>query len=264
MTEISAALVKELRESTGAGMMDCKRALVETAGDIEAARKLLREKGMASAGKRAGRDTTEGRVAVRTGATKATIVAVGCETEPVSKNDGFLVFLDKVLDTVDAGGPAAADGLDAERVELVAKIGENIAIRGAVRFEGAAGDVFASYVHPPANKIGVLVHGRGNADTARLLCMHVSFAAPRYLTRDEVPADEVAAEREVLLKRPDVEAKPENVRDKIVDGILAKNFFGQTVLLDQQWIHDTGKNVSQALKEGGFELLGFQRFAVAE
>lgn len=264
MTEISAALVKELRESTGAGMMDCKRALVETAGDIDAARKLLREKGMASAGKRAGRDTTEGRVAVRIGDAKATIVAVGCETEPVSKNDGFLAFLDKVLDTVDAGGPAAADGLEAERVELVAKIGENIAIRGAVRFEGAAGDVFATYVHPPANKIGVLVHGRGNADTARLLCMHVSFSAPRYLTRDEVPADEVAAEREILMKRPDVEAKPENVREKIVDGILSKNFFGQTVLLDQQWIHDTGKTVGQALKEGGFELLGFQRFAVAE
>ena len=94
--------------------------------------------------------------------------------------------------------------------------------------------------------------------------MHVSFAAPRYLTRDEVPAADVAAEREILLKRPDVEAKPENVRGKIVDGILAKNFFGQTVLLDQQWIHDTGKSVGQALKEGGFELLGFQRFAVAE
>lgn len=264
MTEISAALVKELRDSTGAGMMDCKRALVETAGDIEAARKLLREKGMASAGKRAGRDTTEGKVAVRVGATRATIVAVGCETEPVSKNEGFTAFLDKVLDTVDAQGPGAVDSLEGERVELVAKLGENIAVRGATRFEGSAGDVFATYVHPPANKIGVLVHGKGNVDTARLLCMHISFAAPRFLVRDEVPADEVAAEREILLKRPDVESKPENVREKIVDGILAKNFFGQTVLLDQQWIHDTGKTVGQALKEGGFELLGFQRFAVAE
>ena len=264
MTEISAALVKELRESTGAGMMDCKRALVETAGDIDAARKLLREKGMAQAGKRAGRDTTEGKVAVRVGSDHATIVAVGCETEPVSKNESFAAFLETVLAAVDAQGPSAVDGLEAERVELVAKIGENIAIRGATRFDGAAGDVFASYVHPPANKIGVLVHGNGNADTARLLCMHVSFAAPRYLTRDEVPAADVAAEREILLKRPDVEAKPENVRGKIVDGILAKNFFGQTVLLDQQWIHDTGKSVGQALKEGGFELLGFQRFAVAE
>ena len=219
---------------------------------------------MAQAGKRAGRDTTEGKVAVRVGSDHATIVAVGCETEPVSKNEGFAAFLETVLAAVDAQGPSAVDGLEAERVELVAKIGENIAIRGATRFDGAAGDVFASYVHPPANKIGVLVHGQGNADTARLLCMHVSFAAPRYLTRDEVPAADVAAEREILLKRPDVEAKPENVRGKIVDGILAKNFFGQTVLLDQQWIHDTGKSVGQALKEGGFELLGFQRFAVAE
>ena len=264
MTEISAALVKELRESTGAGMMDCKRALVETSGDIEAARKLLREKGMAQAGKRAGRDTTEGRVAVHVAAAQATLVAVGCETEPVSKNDAFLAFLDHVVAAADASGAAAVDALEAERVELVAKLGENIAIRGVRRFEGEAGDVFAAYVHPPANKIGVLVHGKGNADTARLLCMHISFAAPRYLTRDEVPAAEVAAEREILLKRPDVEAKPENVREKIVDGILGKNFFGQLVLLDQQWIHDTGKTVGQALKEGGFELLGFQRYAVAE
>ena len=264
MTEISAALVKELRESTGAGMMDCKRALVETSGDIEAARKLLREKGMAQAGKRAGRDTTEGRVAVRIAAAQATLVAVGCETEPVSKNDAFLAFLDNVLAAADASGAAAVDALEAERVELVAKLGENIAIRGVRRFEGESDDVFAAYVHPPANKIGVLVHGKGNADTARLLCMHISFAAPRYLTRDEVPAAEVAAEREILLKRPDVEAKPENVREKVVDGILGKNFFGQMVLLDQQWIHDTGKTVGQALKEGGFELLGFQRYAVAE
>jgi len=264
MTEISAALVKELRESTGAGMMDCKRALVETAGDIDAARKLLREKGMAQAGKRAGRDTTEGRVAVKIGSSSATLVAVGCETEPVSKNEAFLSFLDTVLDVVDRGGPAAADGLEGERVELVAKIGENIAVRGAVRFEGEVGDTFASYVHPPANKIGVLVHGKGNADTARLLCMHGSFAAPRFITRDEVPADEVAAEREILMKRPDLDGKPDNVKEKIVDGILAKNFFGQSVLLDQQWIHDTGKTVGQALKEGGFELLGFQRFAVSE
>lgn len=264
MTEISAALVKELRESTGAGMMDCKRALVETSGDIEAARKLLREKGLAQAGKRAGRDTTEGRVAVLVSAAQATIAAVGCETEPVSKTDGFLEFVDDVIAAVDAGGPGAVDGLEAERVALVARLGENIAVRGAQRFVGQAGDVFAAYVHPPASKIGVLVHGKGNAETARLLCMHISFAAPRYLTRDEVPAPEVAAERGILLKRPDVEAKPENVREKIVDGILSKNFFGQLVLLDQQWIHDTGKTVGQALKEGGFELLAFQRYAVAE
>ena len=264
MTEITAAQVKELRESTGAGMMDCKRALVETDGDLEAARKLLREKGMAQAGKRAGRDTTEGRVAVRSSETQATLVAVGCETEPVSKNDGFLAFLDVVLAAADADGAAAVDALEAERVELVAKLGENIAIRGVRRFEGHAGDVFSAYVHPPANKIGVLVHGKGNADTARLLCMHISFAAPRFFTRDEVPAAEVATEREILMKRPDLESKPVDVREKIVEGILGKNFFGQTVLLDQQWIHDTGKNVGQALKEGGFELLGFQRFAVAE
>ena len=149
--EISAALVKELRDATGAGMMDCKRALVETGGDLEAARTLLRERGMAAAGKRADRATTEGLVGVIVEPDKASIVGLGCETEPVSKNDAFKAFGEKVLRAVHADGPAAAEGFDAERTELITQLGENIVIVGAERFEDGT---LAAYVHPPANKIG--------------------------------------------------------------------------------------------------------------
>ena len=163
-TEIPAGLVKQLREETGAGMMDCKRALQETGGDVEAAKRLLRERGMAEAGKRAGRETTEGIVLSRVGDDRGTLVAVGSETEPVSKNDAFLAFARKVLETVDQNGPDAADDLEDERVDLVGKIGENIAVRGASRFERDGEETIAAYVHPPANKIGVLVKVRGSAE----------------------------------------------------------------------------------------------------
>jgi elongation factor Ts len=123
--------------------------------------------------------------------------------------------------------------------------------------------VLAGYVHPPANKIGVLVHGRGNADIARPLAMHISFAAPLYKTRDEVPEAEINAEREILEKQPDVAEKPEEVRGKIVDGRIQKWLSGM-VLADQEWIHDSGKKVGQALQEAGFELIDFRRFSLSE
>src|SRR3954451_15613349 len=134
MAEISAGQVKELRERTGAGMMDCKRALVETSGDLDAAQKLLREKGMAQAAKRAGRETNEGVVLARVDGNAGAIVAVGCETEPVSKNDEFRAFADAVLDAVEAGGPEAAAELEEQRVDLAGKLGENIVVGGAARF----------------------------------------------------------------------------------------------------------------------------------
>src|SRR5512134_1498711 len=135
MTEITAALVKELRDRTGAGMMDCKRALQETGGDLDAARTLLREKGMAAAGKRADRATTEGIVLVRENGDSAAIVGVGCETEPVSKNDAFRAFAEKALDRVSTNGDATAAGeaLEAERAALVAQLGENIVVVGGRR-----------------------------------------------------------------------------------------------------------------------------------
>jgi elongation factor Ts len=262
---VTASLVKELRDLTGAGMMDCKRALEETGGDVEAARKLLREKGMAAAGKRAGRETTEGRVLAHVEGGRGAIVAVGCETEPVSANEEFLAYAQHVLDVVLVDGPEAAEALDAERVELVAKIGENIAVRGAARFESAGADeTIASYVHPPAQKIGVLVRAKATPELARLVAMHVSFANPRFVRREEVPASEVAAEREIYERLPDVASKPEEIRAKIVDGMLQKRFFAESVLTDQAWIHDDSKTVGKALAEHGAEVVEFARYALAQ
>ncbi len=264
MIEISVALVKDLREQTGAGMMDCKRALQETGGDLEAARKLLRERGIAQAGKRAGRQTIEGTIGYRIDDGRGAMVAVGCETEPVSKNAEFLAFAQRVLEAVEAGGPEALSSLEPERMELVAQIGENVVVRGAARYEASDAEVLAAYVHPPANKIGVLVKARGPAEAGRRLAMHISFAAPRYATRDEVPADEVAAERAIYEKLPEVQSKPEQVRPKIVEGMLGKRFFAEAVLADQPWIHDPAKTVGRALEEEGLELVEFERFALAE
>ena len=266
-TTISASLVKELRDQTGAGMMDCKRALEETQGDLEAARTLLRERGMASAGKRAGRATTEGLVGYIVDEGRASIVGIGCETEPVSKNDEFQGFGFEVLKAVHADGPQAVDGFEQQRLELVGKLGENIVIVGAERFDAAEGDVLAGYAHPPANKIGVLVHLRGGtAELARQLAMHIAFAAPEWASREDVPAEVVEAERAIFLNSDEVQSKPEGAREEIVDGMLGKRFYAATpggVLADQGWIHDAGQTVAQALDEAGATVVSFARVSVA-
>jgi elongation factor Ts len=264
MSAISASLVKELRDQTGAGMMDAKRALAETDGDLEAARKLLRERGMAAAGKRAGRETSEGEVLVTISGTVGAMVAVGCETEPVSKNAEFLAYAERVLEAVEENGEGAVESLESERAELVGRIGENIVVRDAVRMEAGQGETLGEYIHPPANKIGVLVRVRGeNPAAARRLAMHISFAAPRYLTRDQVPEADVAAEREIYERQPEVQSKPENVRAKIVEGMLQKRFFAESVLAEQVWIHDTNLTVARALADAGLEVVDFRRFALA-
>ena len=263
MTEISAALVKELRDMTGAGMMDCKRALQDTNGDLEAAQKLLRERGMASAAKRAGRETTEGRVNYRVadGAKRGAIVAVGCETEPVSKNDEFLAFADKVLEAVEREGPGAEELLAEERQELSGKLGENIVVAGVARFEAVDGAAIEGYAHPPANKLGVLVQVRGGKnELARKLAMHIA-ASPgtRWIGREDVPDDVVTAEREIYANSDEVQSKPEQAREKIVEGMLNKRFFAEQVLTEQPWIHDTAKTVGDALADEGAEVLEFER-----
>jgi elongation factor Ts len=264
MAAISASLVKELRDKTGAGMMDCKRALEETNGDLEAAIVLLREKGMASAAKRAGRETSEGKVGYRLAddGSRGTMVAVGCETEPVSSNDEFLAYAKKVLDAVDARGAGAEAELEEARVQLAGKLGENIAIVGTARFESVDGGVIAAYAHPPANKIGVLVQLRGaDADLGRKVAMHVAASpSTQWIGRDDVPAETVASEREIYTNSDEVQSKPEQAREKIVEGMLSKRFFAQTVLTDQEWIHDGSKTVGQALQEAGAEVLEFERF----
>ena len=266
-TTISASLVKELRDQTGAGMMDCKRALEETEGDVEAARTLLRERGMASAGKRAGRATTEGLVGYIVEDERGSILGIGCETEPVSKNDEFESFGHKVLKAVHADGAHAVEGFEEERLELAGKLGENIVLVGAARFDAEDGDVIAGYAHPPANKIGVLVRLRGgSAELARQLAMHIAFAAPEWSTREDVPPDVVEAERGIYLNSDEVQSKPEAAREKIVDGMLGKRFYAATpggVLADQAWVHDSGKTVAQTLEEAGASVAEFARISVA-
>jgi elongation factor Ts len=265
VSTITAAQVKELRDATGAPMMDAKRALEETSGDLAAARTLLREKGMAQVAKRAGRATTEGLVGYRIEGGRGTIVAVGCETEPVSKNDEFQAFAKKVLESVHADGPGAVDSLEQDRVDVGAKLGENIVVVGADRYEGG---VLNAYAHPPANKIGVLVQLEGGTEElARQLAMHISFADPRWTTRDDVPAEEVEAEKQVYLNSDELAGKPEQAKEKIVEGMLGKRFFAAQpggVLVDQPWIHDSAKTVGQALEEAGARVVAFRRLSVAE
>jgi elongation factor Ts len=263
--QISASLVKELRDRTGAGMMAAKRALEETGGDVEAAQRLLREQGMAAAGKKAGRATTEGEVLATVSGDVGAIVAVGCETEPVSKNEEFLSFAEAALEVVEADGPDALEGLEERRLELIAKIGENVELVGGTRLEAGEGELLAEYVHPPANKIGVLVHVKGSdGAAARRLAMHISFAAPRYRSVDEVPAEELANERSIYENQADVQSKPEEVRAKIVEGRLRKEFLSGVVLSEQSWIHDPSQTAGKALEEAGLEVLEFVRYALAE
>jgi elongation factor Ts len=264
--EISASLVKELRDRTGAGMMSCKQALQETNGDMDAAIVLLREKGMASAAKRAGRETTEGKVGYRLAddGSKGTMVAIGCETEPVSNNDEFLAYAKKVLEAVEKDGLGAESALEDERVALTAKLGENIAVAGAARFEAVDGASIAAYAHPPANKLGVLLQLRGgDADLGRKLAMHIAASNPQWISRDDVPEDALSAEREIYANSDEVQSKPEQAREKIVEGMLNKRFFGANVLVDQEWIHDSSKTVGQALKEAGADVLEFERFSLS-
>jgi elongation factor Ts len=167
-----------------------------------------------------------------------------------------------VLDVVRVEGPVAADALEEERTELVAKLGENVIVVGAERYEAGEGEVVADYIHPPAQKIGVLVRARSTPELARMVAMHIAAAGPTHLHREDVPEADVAAERSIFEKLPEVESKPEEVRGKIVDGMLAKRFFAQAVLLDQPWVHDPGVTVGQALAEHGAEVKAFVRYNV--
>jgi elongation factor Ts len=265
VTDISATLVKQLREATSAGIMDSKRALQETNGDFDEAVKLLRERGMASAAKRADRATSEGKVGVLVRESVGAIAAIGCETEPVSNNDEFLGYAESVLKSVFANGSDATGALEGERVELSAKLGENIQVVGAKRLEASNGEQLSFYVHSPANKVGAIVLTKGGEpEAARSLALHLSFARPTYTTRDEVPQELVDAEREILSNSDDVLSKPENVREKIVEGQLNKRFYGEAVLGEQTWYRSdefTG-SVDEYLKERGIELVDYAWYSV--
>jgi elongation factor Ts len=248
-------------------MMDCKRALVETGGDIDAAVKLLREKGLVSAGKKAERETTDGLVGYIVSNGAGSMVGLGSETDFVAKNDEFQAFAEKVLRAVHADGEGAVERFEQDRKELIGKLGENIVIVDATRFELSEGHVVSGYAHPPANKIGVLVDLEGGTpELARQLAMHISFAAPEWTVRDEVPPAVVESERAIFLNSDEVQSKPEAAREKIADGMLGKRFFAATpggVLVDQPWIHDPSKTVGQALDEAGASVARFARISVS-
>ena len=266
MTAISATLVKELREMTGAGIMDAKRALQDTGGDVDAAKKLLREKGMTNADKRVGSATTQGKVGYRVheDGTRGTIVGVGCETDFVAENDEFLAFAKKVLELVDEEGVGAEVKLDDERKALTAKLGENIQIVSPARFERIDTGTIEGYAHPPANKLGVLVQLRGGSpELARKVAMHIAASSPQYVAREDVPAELVAAEHEIYLASDEVQSKPEQVRAKIVEGMVNKRFFAALVLAEQPWIHDTDKTVGQALEGEGAQVAEFERISLS-
>ena len=266
MTVISATLVKELRDMTGAGIMDAKRALQDTGGDVDAAKRLLREKGMASADKRAGRATNEGKVGYRiqSDGARGTIVGLACETEPVSNNGEFLAFAKKVLEAIDERGVGAETELEDERKELSAKLGENIQVVSPARFERIDTGLIEAYAHPPANKLGVLVQVRnGSQDLARKLAMHIAASAPQYIGREDVPEELVSTERDIYLSSDEVQSKPEQAREKIVEGMINKRFFAAQVLAEQPWIHDTAKTVAQALQEENAEVVEFERISLA-
>ena len=173
-----------------------------------------------------------------------------------------------MLESVHADGPDAVASLEDTRAALAGKLGENIVVVGAERYEIGEGEVVNAYAHPPANKIGVIVKLEGGSEElARQLAMHISFAAPEWLSKDDVPAETVEAERQVYLNSDELQGKPDQAKEKIVEGMLAKRFYAMQpggTLTEQPWIHDSAKTVGQALNEAGARVVAFKRFSVAE
>ncbi len=273
---ISAQVVKELRERTGAGMMDCKKALEETNGDLEKAIDLLRERGIAKAAKKAGRIAAEGLTSYAVEGNVAAIVEVNCETDFVAKNPEFQTLVKDIAEHVVKQRPATVeealaqpfkgegDALSQVISEKIATIGENISFRRFSVLEKSDNGAFGAYLHM-GGKIGVLVALEGTTDEslARDLGMHAAAANPRFANREEVSADEIEREREVLKNQALAEGKPANIVEKMVEGRLSK-FFEEYVLVEQPFVKDPDKKVSALLKEAGATLKAFVRFQVGE
>ena len=269
---ITATMVKELRERSGAGMMECKKALVETDGDIEAAIAHLRKSGAAKAAKKAGRIAAEGAIIAAIGDTAAAMVEVNSETDFAANDENFKHFSELVAETVLRTNPADVDSLNriendsGETVEqlrtnLIAKIGENIDIRRFVRFETGT-DVVASYLH--GRRIGVLVTLRkGDAGLARDLAMHIAAANPICVDESDVPVELLEKEREVHQAQAANSGKPPEIIEKMVSGRL-KKFINEITLTGQSYVKDADKTVAKLLAEHGAEVLGFVRFEVGE
>jgi elongation factor Ts len=282
MAAITAALVKDLREKTGAGMMDCKKALAETDGDMEGAIDWLRKKGLAAAAKKSGRVAAEGLVAVASAPNKAAVVEVNAETDFVARNETFQAFVEAVakiaLDVGDdieaikaASFPGSGRTVADELTHLVATIGENMTIRRAKVLTVSQG-VVATYVHqalkPGLGKIGVIVGLEGNTGEAiemlgKQIGMHVAATRPDALTVAEVDPAALEREKNVLSDQARASGKPEAIIEKMVEGRV-KKFYEDVVLLEQVWVHDGESKVKAVVEKAGAKLTRFVRFHLGE
>jgi len=271
---ITAQMVKELREKTGAGMMDCKKALTETNGDIEKAIDVLRERGIAKAAKKADRIAAEGLSAVKIDGNTAVIVEVNSETDFVAKNDLFIQLVDEIAgvllknkpENVEAALEVKPDNGTTlgERInEAIAKIGEKLSLRRFTVLEKADDETFGSYVHM-GGRIAVLTQVTGqNEEAAKDIAMHVAAMNPRYIDRENVPQDEIDREKEVLKQQALNEGKPENIVEKMVQGRLNK-FFEEICLVDQAYVKDPDLKVKKYLADKGATVKAFVRYEVGE
>ena len=272
MADITAALVKELRERTGSGLMECKKALQETGGDIEAAVESMRKAGQAKADKKASRVAAEGLVAIGQAAGAAAMVEINCETDFVTKNDDFRAFAAAVAETALAVGPADLDALlaapmangqsvEQNRRDCIAKIGENINVRRCVRFSNPKG-VLGSYLH--GTRIGVLVElAGGDSGLAKDIAMHVAASRPLCVSADQVPAEVVAKEKEIYAAQAATSGKPANIVGKMVEGRLRK-YFDEITLLGQAFVKDPDQTVEKLLAARDARVVRFERFELGE
>ncbi len=283
MAEITAALVKDLREKTGAGMMDCKKALTETGGDLEGAIDWLRKKGLSAAAKKSGRVAAEGLVGVASAANKAAMVEVNAETDFVARNEAFQALVEGVAKVAlevgedveaikSAPYPGSGRTVGDEITHLIATIGENMSLRRARVLHVSQGAV-ATYVHnalkPGLGKIGVLVALEGPSEIdvlevlGRQVGMHVAATRPEALDTDAVDPAALERERTVLSEQARASGKPEAIIEKMVDGRIRK-YYEEVVLLEQVWVHDGESRVRAVVKKAGSTLSGFARFQLGE
>ena len=271
--EITASMVKELRERSGAGMMECKKALTENQGDIPTAIEWLRKQGLAKADKKASRVAAEGRIVLAQNSGHAVLVEVNSETDFVAKDENFVKFADEVAKTALTGGAKSVDDLKSTKTSygptveearqwLVAKVGENVQVRRLVRVDSA--NRVAAYVH--SGRIGVLIEMKGGSDElARGVAMHVAAMNPPYISPDNVPADVVAKEKEIALAQMTDKdrAKPAEIQEKMIGGKIRKTL-AEMSLTGQAYVLDTNSTVESALKKEGAGIASMHRIAVGE
>ena len=262
MPDFTAKDVQALRQSTGAGMMDAKKALTENGGDAEAATKWLREKGLAKAGAREDRDNSQGTVAVASVDATAAIAQLKCETDFVAKSDQFASLVQEIATIVAIEGEAAAEKKSHAIDDMKVVLKENIELGQVVRFEAAEGNVLDTYVHRQDGRgvLGVMVElAGGTVELAHEVAVHIAFTKPSYLTADEVPEAEIAAERETLEAITRAEGKPEQAIAKIVDGRVGA-WLKERVLIDQPYVKDDKQTIAQLL--GGASIVRFAQVSI--